>query len=206
MTGSGQTQPTKDRVTVYETEGNVKPIKRLHRKSKQEIMELAKQNGGKSKKSTKKKETFVKRKTFSIDISSSDATRVRGRGSKKPAAVLVARPKSTRVSARTSVRQSHSPSVQFFADEDGYSDDEEEEEVVRAQQGRDMDVDEDYQQQEEQQHEHGESEEGSGSLNSTLDSHSNGNDSSSYQQYLPTSAALLRHGSPHARATLPVLL
>jgi hypothetical protein len=64
VTGSGQTQPTRDRVTLYEREGNVQPIKRLHRKSKKEIMEMTRNSGSKSKKTTKKKPTYVKKKSL----------------------------------------------------------------------------------------------------------------------------------------------
>jgi hypothetical protein len=39
VTGGGQTQATRDRVFIYETEGNCKPIKRLKRKSKQKLQE-----------------------------------------------------------------------------------------------------------------------------------------------------------------------
>jgi hypothetical protein len=97
VTGSGQTQPTADRVTVYETEGNVRPVKRLHRKSKKEIMELAKQSTGtgsgadKKKRSakTKRKATCVKTKPLSLG----------------------------RRGARTGVRLSHSSTVQFHAED-----------------------------------------------------------------------------------------
>jgi hypothetical protein len=66
VTGSGQTQPTRDRVTIYENEGNVKPIKRLHRKTKKQLSDLAKQTES-SKKQTgpaKRKATYVKRKSL----------------------------------------------------------------------------------------------------------------------------------------------
>jgi len=94
VTGSGQTQPTKDRVTVYETEGNVKPIKRQHRKTKKELLESAHRGGERASKGAKakKKATYVKRKGFPRG----------GRGAEAPV-----------VRARVSgVRHSHSSSTQ----------------------------------------------------------------------------------------------
>lgn len=41
VTGGGQTQSTRDRVFIYETEGDCKPIKRVKRKSKSKLQEEA---------------------------------------------------------------------------------------------------------------------------------------------------------------------
>jgi hypothetical protein len=100
VTGSGQTQPTRDRVTVYETEGNVKPIKRQHRKTKKELMESVQQSGERVSKGgkAKKKATYVKRKGFPRS----------GRGA---AEGLVVRTRSA------GVRHSHSPSTQLSSAE-----------------------------------------------------------------------------------------
>lgn len=102
VTGSGQTQPTKDRVTVYETEGNVKPIKRQHRKTKKELMESVHHGGERASKGAKakakKKATYVKRKGFP-------------RGGRAAAAPVV----RARVAG---VRHSHSSSSQQSSTED----------------------------------------------------------------------------------------
>lgn len=102
VTGSGQTQPTKDRVTVYETEGNVKPIKRQHRKTKKEFMETAPHGGERVSKSAKakKKATYVKRKGVPRG----------GRGAVQGGAVVRTR--------QAGVRHSHSPSTQLTSVED----------------------------------------------------------------------------------------
>jgi hypothetical protein len=94
VTGSGQTQPTRDRVTVYEREGNVQPIKRLHRKSKKELMDMAKQS--KSKKTTKKKPTYVKKRALGG-----------GTYRRNTQQTLVVRGKSTRT--KSIVQETHSP-------------------------------------------------------------------------------------------------
>lgn len=60
VTGGGQTQPTKDRVFIYETEGDCKPIKRLKRKSKAKLLEeeLAASRGEGSDDQLRKKMMF----------------------------------------------------------------------------------------------------------------------------------------------------
>lgn len=64
VTGSGQTQPTKDRVSIYETEGEVTPVKRLHRKIKKDEAEVVKKKKS-NKKNTYKKPTYEKKKRLS---------------------------------------------------------------------------------------------------------------------------------------------
>jgi len=79
VTGSGQTQPTRDRVTVYETEGNVKPVKRLKRASKKQTVDVVKHinrgksqsvsgggSGEKKKRKAEKKATYEKAKFISL--------------------------------------------------------------------------------------------------------------------------------------------
>lgn len=93
VTGSGQTQSTKDRVTVYETEGNVKPIKRQHRKIKDEL-DHGRPSG---RPGTKAKGAAAKRKATQVKHKS-----LLGFGEGKRSVVV-----------KASVRQSHSPSVVF---------------------------------------------------------------------------------------------
>jgi hypothetical protein len=99
VTGSGQTQPTRDRVTIYEKEGNVQPIKRVHRKAKIEGVEIPNPNGGTNKKQTKKKPTVVKREKISPN---------------KPVVVRAKSPQGI-----TSVQLSHSPTVHHVSQEEG---------------------------------------------------------------------------------------
>ena len=104
VTGSGQTQPTRDRVAIYEKEGNVTPVKRLLRKTKKEMSEIGTQHVGRSKKSTKKKPTYVKKKSVS------DAG-YRGNAHK----TIVVRARSSR---RSTVQKTHSPSIDSFNDDE----------------------------------------------------------------------------------------
>jgi hypothetical protein len=89
VTGSGQTQPTKDRVTIYEIEGNVTPVKRQLRKPKGAALEDASEPSSRPSTATKRKATHVKNKRIVTRITSGP--------------VLV----------RAGVRQSQSPAVEF---------------------------------------------------------------------------------------------
>lgn len=67
VTGSGQTKATKDRVTIYETEGNVTPVKRVLRKPIDED-ETVVQSREHIRKSIKKKATYVKKNSLKDEV------------------------------------------------------------------------------------------------------------------------------------------
>jgi hypothetical protein len=79
ITGSGQTQPTKDRVTIYEVEGNVTPFKRRPRMTVKELLQKASETSSHALKATKRKATHVKNKRIVTRIVSCPVV-VRGVG------------------------------------------------------------------------------------------------------------------------------